>query len=68
MRDLKEIEKRYKDPNRIPKRGRNLFKKRYLSLSATEVTWDEEKRTIGFGIFGHVFLFPAHFKSQKIHA
>jgi hypothetical protein len=126
MRDLKEIEKRYKGSNRIPKRGGNLFKKSYLIIlalivafltnpdeqkhkeavkskienivmpsqseynagnpyidqlvnthvgstsyfffSTTEVTWDEEKRTIGFGIFGHVFLVSSHFKSQKIHA
>lgn len=30
MRDIKEIERRYKDPNRIPKRGSHLIKKRYF--------------------------------------
>lgn len=30
MRDIKEIEKRYKDRNRIPKRTSNLFKKKYF--------------------------------------
>jgi hypothetical protein len=30
MRDIKEIEKRYKDPGRIPKRGSRLLKKRYF--------------------------------------
>ncbi|NDV96290.1 hypothetical protein D0T84_15415 [Dysgonomonas sp. 521] len=32
MRDIKEIEKRYKDPKRIPKKGSHLLKKRYLLI------------------------------------
>jgi hypothetical protein len=30
MRDIKEIEKRYKDPNRIPGRGSRFIKKKYF--------------------------------------
>jgi len=30
MRDIKQIERRYKDPNRIPRKGSHLLKKRYF--------------------------------------
>lgn len=47
MRDIKEIEKRYKDPNRIPRRGSHLFKKRYLLFIILLIAFitnpDEEK-------------------------
>lgn len=47
MRDIKEIEKRYKDPNRIPGRGSHLFKKRYLLFIILLIAFitnpDEEK-------------------------
>lgn len=115
MRDIREIEKRYKDRDRMPKRASGFFKKKYLILlilivafatnpgeekhkeavkakvnsivmpvdasgyqagnayidqlvtthvgssnyllfSTTEVTWNDETRTIGFGAFGNVFL------------
>lgn len=115
MRDIKEIEKRYKDRDRIPKRTSGLFKKKYLIIiilvvafatnpsenkhkeavkakvnsivmpvdasgyqvgnayvdqlvtthvgsssyllfSTTEVTWNGETWTVGFGVFGNVFL------------
>lgn len=32
MRDIKEIEKRYKNRDRLPSRTSNLFKKRYLII------------------------------------
>jgi hypothetical protein len=38
-----------------------ITKDNYLLFSVTKITWDGESKSIGYGVFGNVFL------SQKVH-